>query len=302
MEFKFIINKWSNFYFFVQNLSNWHFSCRKKYNILWQKELGKLSSEEKKALKIFKKIRLRYGPGKTCFEKAFFTKRHPWQLLSSTLTVKEYQDIDKIFVIFQNKFEKFYRKEYPFLQRWQKLLNKTTNNKTLNKKITRVLDVLYSTNTTDKKTVNVYLLPSSPNAIGGGANIDKKCISLEISHYPIEKSNHALGIIWHEIIHLVFEKEYFFPILKKSFPNDRGALNLIKEITHRALFPRGILAKKFLRINRSKKELLHRKISPLRTKQILSLVSPYIQKNKPLDDQYVKKLFSIVSKLKGEVK
>jgi len=55
MKFRFIISKWGNFYFFIQNLSEWHFSCRKKYNALWQKELGSLSLEEKQTLKVFKK-------------------------------------------------------------------------------------------------------------------------------------------------------------------------------------------------------------------------------------------------------
>jgi len=78
MKFKFIISKWGNFYFFVQNLSEWHFSCRKNYNVLWQKELGILSPKEKKALKVFKKIRSNFPSGKTFFEQAFFTKKNPW--------------------------------------------------------------------------------------------------------------------------------------------------------------------------------------------------------------------------------
>jgi hypothetical protein len=114
--------------------------------------------------------------------------------------------------------------------------------------------------------------------MGGGANIDKESISLEIYRYLAEKSNYVLSVIWHEIIHLAFEKEYFFQILKTQFPNDRESLNLIKETTARALFPRGILAKKFLQINDDKRVLLHPKISSLHTKQIINLIESYIQK------------------------
>ena len=67
MKFKFIISKWGNFAFFVQNLSNWHFSCRQNYNLLWEKELGKLSPEEKRALETFKKVRSRFPSVKTFF-------------------------------------------------------------------------------------------------------------------------------------------------------------------------------------------------------------------------------------------
>ena len=157
MKFRFIISKWGNFYFFIQNLSEWHFSCRKKYNALWQKELGSLSLEEKQTLKVFKKIRSKYKPAKTCFEQAFFSVKNPWQLLTTTLNPTEYQNIRKIFITFQNKFEKFYHKEYPLLEQWQKLLEKTANKKILNQKITKILDNLYKTKFTNKNIIiNVF--------------------------------------------------------------------------------------------------------------------------------------------------
>jgi len=135
MNFKFTVNKWSNFYFFVQNLSEWHFSCRKNYNIFWQQQFGKLTTKEKKALENFNKIRLRYDQGKTCFEKSFFTKKNPWRSLSLTLTSKEYKVIYNIFSLFQNRFEKLYKEESPLLKKWKILLSKKANDQTLGKKI-----------------------------------------------------------------------------------------------------------------------------------------------------------------------
>ena len=71
MKFSININKSANFYFFIQNLSEWHFSNRKDYNDLWRKELGKFSEEEATALKKFKEIRLQHKSAKTIFESIF---------------------------------------------------------------------------------------------------------------------------------------------------------------------------------------------------------------------------------------
>jgi hypothetical protein len=293
MKFKFIISKWGNFYFFVQNLSEWHFSCNRNYNAFWQNTLGKLTKEEKESLEIFKKIRLNYKTSKSCFEEAFFIKRNPWQLLSSTLTSQEYQDIHNTFIILQNKFEKLYKKECPLLRKWQKLLDKTANNKTLNKKITKVLDKLYGTDATDKNIIiNVYLLLSSPNATGGGANIDKKSITLEISRYLIEKSNHALGIIWHEIIHLLFQNKNFFPLVLKNTSGQKDA-DFINEITAAALFPRGLLSQQFF--NNNLTNHLHPSLTPENTSMIFQLLKDYIHNYKTLNIYYINQIKNILA-------
>jgi len=51
MKFKFKISKWANFYFFTQNLSEWHFSCRKEYNKNWRDVLSTFTPEQEKPSK-----------------------------------------------------------------------------------------------------------------------------------------------------------------------------------------------------------------------------------------------------------
>jgi hypothetical protein len=292
IKFQFIISKWGIFYFFVQNLSEWHFSYRKKYNVLWQKELGSLSSKEKKALKVFKKIRSKYKTTRTCFEKAFFTKKNPWQSLAITLDPREYQEIQKVFIIFQNKFEKFYSQEYPLLEQWQKLLSKTANQTIMNRKITKILDNLYGTNFINKDiTINVYLLPSTHDTTGGGANIDNKSISLEISRYPQEKNNHALGILWHEIIHLLFQKKFFLIILKNISESQNA--DFINEIITSALFPKGLLGQQFF--NHTIANYLNPSLSSQQTYLIFKLIKNYLHNSKALDIYCIKKLKAILS-------
>ncbi|MDP2923937.1 MAG: hypothetical protein Q8O30_09515, partial [Candidatus Omnitrophota bacterium] len=63
MKFKIIVKKWAVFYFFVQNLSEWHFSCIKEYNDEWLKELGPLTKNQKMLLEKFKEIHQKYSFG-----------------------------------------------------------------------------------------------------------------------------------------------------------------------------------------------------------------------------------------------
>ncbi|MDD2677883.1 MAG: hypothetical protein PHN95_00475 [Candidatus Pacebacteria bacterium] len=302
MKFKFIISKWGNFYFFVQNLSEWHFSCRKNYNVLWQKELGILSPKEKKALKVFKKIRSNFPSGKTFFEQAFFTKKNPWNDIKKNLPTQHYEAIKNTFLVLNDKFEKLYKEDYPSLKFWQENLKKTNDKKSPFKDITEILCLLYKNYRITKKTINVYLLFSSTDQRGGGANIDEKSISIEISRQPLTAINYIIGIIWHETIHLCFEKEYFLPLVQKKFPGDWDTIFFIKEMTVISLFPKGLLANKFLKVNKNKKESLHLKLPIKYNEWLLSITNSYIKKRKHFDENYIEKLYTIISKLDKKLK
>lgn len=219
IKFNIKISKWANFYFFIQNLSEWHFSNRKDYNLLWRKMLGALSAQEEDALKKFKEIRLGYPQSKSCFEKAFFLSECPFEELTLILSVEESQTVKSIFSLLESKFNFLYEKDLPLLNRWQEILDKAINNQKLTDTILVSLNSLYKTSIQEKE-INVYLLLSALEHTGGGANIDNQSISIEISHCPLEDTRHALGIIWHETIHLVFQSQYFHPLLIKYFPEE----------------------------------------------------------------------------------
>lgn len=292
MKLKFVINRWANFYFFVQNLSEWHFSCRKNYNTLWQKQFGELTNKEKRPLETFKKIRLNYKKSKSCFEIAFFTKQNPWIFLKSNLPPREYKTIKKVFENLEIKFTKLYCSDLPTLKKWQILLNKKGNDQKINQKIIQVLDGLYGTNIRNKNiTIKIYLLFSSPNNSGGGANINQKSISLEISRLPLDMIYHVFGIIWHEIIHLSFQNQVFFPLLLNNISEQNNA-NLINEITTAALFPKGLLSKKFF--NNQLINNLHPFLTPEKTCIIFRLLKNYLHNLKPLDICYINRIKNIL--------
>lgn len=291
MKFSIIINKLANFYFFVQNLSEWHFSNKKDYNDLWRKELGEFSVDEETAIKKFKEIRLKYKVTRTPFECAFFISHDPWRELKENFPAEEYKMIQEIFNKLESKFNLLWEKDLSLLMQWQKELDSKINEPSLIKSIMDMLNILFNT-TSSESEVKIYLLFSSPNHTGGGANIDKQSISLEISRYPIQDSSHAIGIIWHETIHLCFQNRYFFPLVLKQFTADRQRVDLINEIVIGSLFPRGILGIRLLKNKPANKLMMG--VDSEQTIKILNLTKEYVGSPKSLDEKYIRTVAEIL--------
>lgn len=299
MKFSIIINKSAVFYFFIQNLSEWHFSNRKNYNVLWRKELAQFSIKEEDALRQLKEIHQKYPFGKLYLGRQFFLEENPWIILEKKLSSEDFINLKNIFSLLEEKFNKFYKKEIVLLKQWQTALQKELNNEDLTTSINMILGRLYDA-PLFLKNINVYLLPSSENHSGGtGGIIDNKSINIEISRLPLKMAKHAAGIIFHEIIHLYFEKQSFLSKVSKRYPNDPDAANLIKEATASSLFPNGALGINFLNI---KNGLLNTKIPQEYTEKLLLLSNKYIKEDKPFDDEYIKTIYDLLYKLKGILK
>lgn len=293
IKFNIKISKWANFYFFIQNLSEWHFSNRKDYNLFWRKQLGAFSIQEEDALKKFKKIRLKYSQSKSCFEKAFFLSEDHFKELSKTLSVKECQIVKNTFFLLEDKFTFLYEKDLPLLNRWQEALVKVANNRKLTDTILVSLNTLYKTSI-QKKEIYIYLLFSTKEHTGGSANIDNQSISIEISQYSLENINHALGIIWHEIIHMVFQNQYFYPLLVNYFSGKQSRIDFLNEAVTASLFPKGMLGIRLLR-NKPANRLLS-DINTKKTIEILNLTKKYLDQNKHFNKDYIKRLSLIIKK------
>ncbi len=290
VRFFFIINKWANFYFFVQNLSEWHFSCRQAYNELWRKELGGLSDDEEKKLKLFASLHKKYSFGKDFFGQTFFSNKDPLKKIKNQMPQKKFVLLTSIFSAFLPHFNKIYEKDYIYLKKWKKTLEKSHNRKSLINQLNKSLAILYNTKPLQKE-IYVYLLFSSPNHSGGSTSGNGENISLEISRYSLNKVNHAVGIIWHEFIHLYFEKKYFLPLLQKKLNKNQKTINFLKEITASSLLPNGILGKFLLKVS---EKTLNARISSKHDKQILSLTKKYVEGNRFLDENYIKSISEII--------
>lgn len=293
MRFSIIVSKWANFYFFIQNLSEWHFSNEKDYNELWRNELSEFSIDEETAIKKFKEIRLKHKTTKTLFEHAFYASPEPWRKLKEDLQTEEYKSVQGIFEKLESKFNLLWEKDSLLLTQWQNKLDNNINEPLLTKSIMDTLCILLNT-TPSEPEIKIYLLFSSPNHTGGGANIDKQSIGLEISRYPIQDINHAIGIIWHEIIHLCFQNQYFYPLLIKYFSEDRQNMDIVNEATIGSLFPKGILGIRLLKNKPAYKLMTN--ISPEQTIEIINLAKKYVNDKISLDEKFISTLSEILKK------
>ncbi|MCR4284386.1 MAG: hypothetical protein NUV64_03710 [Parcubacteria group bacterium] len=290
MKFEFRISKWANFYYFVQNLSEWHFSNRKDYNIFWREKLKSFSKDEESVLEKFKEIRFKYPKTKSCFERAFFLSESPFEELNKCLSEREYLTMKEIFNVLEDKFDALYKEDEVLLKKWKDALSEESNDKNLIIKILSILKILYKSNI-DTQEVSVTLLFSTPEHIGGGANIDRNMISLEVSRYPIENINQAIGIIWHEIIHLMFQERYF-SLLLDYFKEDEQVADLVNELTAGSLFPNGILGIRILK-NKPSTQLLPQ-VTKGQTIMIINLAKEYVEKGSQLDRNFINRLIDII--------
>ena len=289
MKFQFIISKWANFYFFVSNLSEWHFSARKNYNLTWKEGFGGLSTEEENALNKFKEFRQGYNSGKTFFEEAFFTTKNPFDILQKNLPESEYQIIKQVFNILEKKFDILYDKDLSLMKEWRKKLINEMSDYSMDR-IINILEKLYNTST-PKKEINIYILFSASQQTGGGSNINDKSITIELSHYPLEKINHILGIIWHEVIHLIYQDNFYKLLLIYSLADQKVA-DFINELVATSLFPKGILGIRLLNANPAIKLLSQ--ITETQTINIINLTKIYIDQNESFDNDFIKKLDIII--------
>ncbi|MCX6812975.1 MAG: hypothetical protein NTV77_00565 [Candidatus Azambacteria bacterium] len=290
MKFNIKILKWANFYFFVQNLSEWHFSCNHEYNQLWKKELGSFSKQKKNALKNFAAIHKKSSFGEKYLGQFFFTKKNPLAFLKNILPQKRYRVVNKVLMLFAEDFNYIYQKDFPLLMKWKKILEQHLKNEKLTKQIDKDLATLYRAKPLHKD-INIYLLFSAPNYTGGGSNIDKKSISLEISRCSTKKVDEVLGIIWHELIHLHFEKTYFRNLLKKKILGKK--VQKISEATASSLFPLGVLGKKYFGLQ-TKRTLHSLMLSPIHTASLIKISMDYLEAQKSFDEKFIRQVLRII--------
>jgi hypothetical protein len=120
---------------------------------------------------------------------------------------------------------------------------------------------------------------------------------LEISNYPLVKTNYSIGFLWHEVIHAVFQNKYFYPLLRKYFLNKSKKFMPVNEIITASVFPEGVLG--ILLLKMKNKPIFTRLFYGLdddSIKIVLDLTKEYLDQRKYFDKEYIKKIDSLLSK------
>jgi len=224
MDLKFKISKIANFFFFIDNLSEWNAYCRKKYNDEWIKRYGELTSTENTALKNYRVIMKKNGTTKKF--RAYFYQNNsdnikiPFKKISNLFNKKETKIIINSFNVLQPRFEKMWGEQINLLEYNEKLI--TSSYKKVYEKINLAYSKLsdfYGDKSIKKYLCYVFLI-ISPNR--GGKSISRNIISIETEKLD-PKDKYRFSRLWfsvmHELTHSRFENKKYKNWLKRFVEN-----------------------------------------------------------------------------------
>jgi hypothetical protein len=287
------ILRYANLYFFIQNLSEWHVSTRKKHNEVWRTELS-FSVEADTCLQEFKKIHEKYPFGDNYLGRPFFLYDNPWPEVELLVGKHNTLKIKDIFTKLEPYFDIIYKRDESLLQEWAlNIINPefVKNASYLNKTLANFYGCQQY-----NKHCTIYLLLSTEKKNGGTAGtINDHAITLEVSRTPIKLDRHTINILWHELIHLYFRNYTLYPLLKECTGSNWEIMNKVDELIASSLLPNGLLAQHTLAIidELGTEGKFNTRVDSDEIIQVQKLIYPYLRQKKTIDIKLVQELCAI---------
>lgn len=222
LNFTFTYQKTSSLFHFIENLSEWHYSCRLGDNKEWLAQTGELTLEEQVALGEMRLLLQKYDFGEKFLGIPFITisEERIWEVIKEWVEPDEYTTLHTVFQVFSPRFNILWQQEEAKLHAWKNKLEELVGQKSYGKQI-EGLETFFNIKV-QSKTVKVCLLINASEKGGGGnANMGDRIVTLDCSSMNIELVKRLYSTLWHETIHLVFEKEQLNSLLK-DFLKDKG--------------------------------------------------------------------------------
>lgn len=257
VNFEFRVNKTSNLVHFVTNMSNWHFSCRGYSNRFWIEKTGELTEKEKKMLEDFSLVLQKSPFGNNYWGKKLLAQDNIESIVNQAKAIfadDDYRIFKEAISLFTPRFEKLWIEEEEKLTNWRTALEEGQNKFKLNG-LEEDLNKLFDYKAKLEGKITVILLMAGPNnSASGGANVDKKILTLELSQTPIDFMRPVLLTLWHETVHELWDKPSDLSIKIDDFLSRNEIVNpypnipmtiLFKEAIMESLLPRGFMAQKY---------------------------------------------------------
>ncbi|TRZ77357.1 hypothetical protein D4R87_02870 [bacterium] len=334
MEINLKVSKLANQFFFISNLSEWHFSCDSKYNEKWIEMTGVLNKEETSALKSFSEIMKRYGfqhdkNWKSKFLGQYFylyQEKQAWEELKKAIKENEFNDLKEIFKTFNPSFEKIWKlKDQDDRVKILEQSLKDKNYKLLLEDTEKIFG-----NSTDN-TVNIIILfsPLGCDETGsGGANIGSKNVTFKIPALKADtwQMDYTMGVLAHEIGHMLFKDhgtQLIQSVIEKiKLPLEienmsmNNTVSIINEAITESFVPVGYLGQKYAKTNiaplllnnlgeaqsilediKKGKQIdyrSYRQLNKYLVWQLYPLATQYGRNKKPIDEYFVEKVGLLV--------
>jgi hypothetical protein len=325
MKLYFHITKTGNLFHFISNLVDWHFSVRSSYKKYWLKKTGNLTSEDKIWLNKAKVLFQEHGFSSNNNWSTVLLRRPEddlWQVAEERFGKKDTDRFREIHDYFLPRFEKIWPAEKKLLSSWENKLQESLGTYTPNALLDD-LNTLFGVVPDFSNDIKVILLLSSPASMGGGANVGKGGITLEISNMQLEKTKEVWLLFWHELIHVYWErnneymnmiKNYLDKTNITSFSKNIPAKVVIKEAVMESLIPYGFLAQRHFSFKSKAhtlkklqdyvgKKRLENSMSYWRRYSLikmLDIAKEYVEKKKPIDKNYLNKVAQALEEFKKE--
>lgn len=202
----FHVSETANQFFFLLNMSEWHFSCRSNYNAQWRSTVT-LSDKQENALKDLRQLFQKYP---FQLHNCFFNEHEhdPWHCVQEIVDHSEYEDLVHAFELFTPTYQVLWQTYKPQLETWQTRLQRYADDTAFQKRLKNIATALKSIENREYFTVSLIMHPETGARPAGGANAGEATTTLEIpTNSDIERYHieHALCVLTHEIAHLFFD-------------------------------------------------------------------------------------------------
>lgn len=328
MKFKFKISKLANQFFFVSNLSEWHFSCRKPYNDIWRTMLPPFNIKQEETLKLLREVLKRHGKAKgriyfPILYKAIKGKNV--DAIVSGMNKKEKSVINRTFRLFHYEFQQIWKEAEPRLRQFVSLIQKSGHWRKIEKAF-KIIEIYFGKSKCDSVAAYLLMAPKKEWG-GGGGNIGPGRLTLEIGDISPRGIDWSSKTLIHETTHKCHQDNFkkLLRVFVKSLPKHSykdfamvkyfGELEtVLNEAITSSIVEEGIIDRLIFKF--SSEEQLKRNIakidwakSPLsslfRKSAVLALYSlnlRYLENNKSIDLEYIKQTFKFLKKFEAKYK
>lgn len=273
MRISIVVSRQANFFFFLSNLSLWHYSCNPLYNQVWISATGSLRKVERQHLQRLQTLLQRHRFGDATGQRkylGYYFQAMPeeagWLALKKVLSSRDWITVRKAWDCFEPRFTAIWSDELRRLQRAAGVLLHDIDQPNF-RPLYKDLGFLFNKNTLPA-SINIVLLmrPTGlPANVGGGhANLGTDSIALEAGDLTMTSTRRRTkmrGIFFHEVAHAFFARPRFERQLASwlrhdpasaATPSHQGAPSFrswVYEGILSSLIPQGILAQKYLGID-----------------------------------------------------
>lgn len=225
---RFLVRKWANFFFLIDNLAFPIDSMHEDYNQGWIKNFGQLSDKEKDALdryRVLKRSIWDKGDRESLdrFEASFYQSSESdpreGEILQKILAKDQLQELNMVFGAFEDRFQSMWGDYQPVLSRALYLLEGAFSSvqQDFNQSLSAI-GKLYGVDDFSKQ-VEVYLMMRPYPGFMGGRMLSRKPVPkiLVGGGVPDPKNREQRNSPWllllHELTHACFENDKFFEFL-----------------------------------------------------------------------------------------